>query len=72
MDRQAFTCFRCGITSDPGSTDSFVAAIRTFYNRRPEFAAMGENGRAYLQKHLNKDKCVREYVDILRGVATRA
>ncbi len=56
----------CGVTVQAGDKETLKAKIEELYNQREN--QMGKKGREYLQTYLNKDKCVRMYVETLKSV----
>lgn len=56
----------CGVTANAGSKEELIAAIGKLYRDRPFASAAGEAGRAYLKEHLDKDKCVGRYLEVMK------
>lgn len=57
----------CGIAVDPDDKEGFIKAIRLFRSNA-FIEKKGKNGRMYLSSELDKDKCVKKYVDTLKSV----
>ncbi len=53
----------CGIHSDAGDKEAFIAAIKLLY--KSDLKEMGIAGKNYLDEHLCKQKCVEQYVNTL-------
>lgn len=56
------TQLNCGFSSNPNSEIEFIKAIQTIKNADRE--TLGNNGLQYIEAVVNKDKCVRLFVDV--------
>jgi glycosyltransferase involved in cell wall biosynthesis len=57
----------CGVTAEANDVEDFCDAVRKLYNDRTSAAEMGKAGRVYLKENLDKDKCLRMYVDLIKS-----
>ena len=55
-----------GVCAKADDKEAFKAALASLYENRENLAEMGARGRAYLVKHLNKDKCTAAYVETIK------
>ena len=55
----------CGVVSAANSKEQFINAIRRLRDNYVERVQMGEAGRKYLTKYLDKDTCVGKYVEVI-------
>lgn len=58
----------CGITTKAGDLNSFLQGVRILYENQELARQKGKLGRIYLQEHLDKDTCVKAYVDVVNSV----
>lgn len=56
----------CGKHADAGDKEELIEAIRLFY--RTDNCDMGNTGLFYINEHVNKEKCVKEYIKTISGV----
>lgn len=54
----------CGICVKPSSIDDLVLGIKKSY-KTPNLDKWGKQGMEYLYNHLNKEKCVEKYINII-------
>lgn len=57
---------RCGVSVEAGDKEALTTAIRRLV-ADGQLAAMGRRGKDYLATHLDKEKCVNGYIDVLRS-----
>ena len=60
----------CGVTAQADSKDELIKAIRQMVTDS-DLSAKGKLGKTYLQTELDKDKCVKMYVDTITSVAEK-
>ena len=54
----------CGVVAEAGNKDELIAAIRSMV-ADPQLTEKGKLGKSYLTAELNKEKCVKRFVDTL-------
>ncbi|MBE5779165.1 MAG: glycosyltransferase family 4 protein [Clostridiales bacterium] len=59
---------QCGLVAQANDSEAFKEAVRKLYQNRDNASVMGERGREYLAKNLDKETCVNAYVNVLRQV----
>ncbi len=57
---------RCGITIDPGRPDLLARAIREAREGAHDLAAMGRNGRAYVETEISRSVAVDRYRELIQ------
>lgn len=57
-----------GVFVEPENPKQMADAILELQNDREKRTAMGKNGRAYVEKHFDRDSLARRYLDILKNV----
>lgn len=57
----------CGLCAEADNKDELIKAIRQMANAA-DLSKMGKLGKTYLQTELNKEKCVKMYVDTITSV----
>ena len=60
------TKVQCGFVASAGSLEAFVNAIKEIYCKKEDLYRVGELGKNYVTKTLNKDFCCQKYVDIIK------
>jgi colanic acid biosynthesis glycosyl transferase WcaI len=58
----------CGIVVPPNRPDLIAQAIREFVSGEHDLAAMGRNGREYVEAHGSRESAVARYRQLLDGV----
>ena len=56
----------CGKCVKPSSIDDLVFGIEKLY-KTPNLDQLGKNGLGYLSKNMNKKKCIKKYISILKS-----
>ena len=56
----------CGLCSDPKSVDSFIDSIKVIKRDPVRANSMGQNGLKYIHSYLSKEKCVPDYIKLLK------
>ena len=56
----------CGMVTDPESEDSLISGVKKLYCEKELRCILGENGRRYVTEVLDKDRCTKQYVDVIR------
>ena len=56
----------CGLCSDPKSVDSFIDSIKVIKRDPVRANSMGQNGLKYIYSYLSKEKCVPDYIKLLK------
>ena len=58
----------CGVVVKPDSEEDLCETLKIFFNDNNTIIRYGENGKQYIKEKLNKDVCVKKYVDVIRKV----
>lgn len=61
---------KCGVVAEAGSKEELISGIQYLYEEKEERLKMGARGKAYLEEHLSKEKCIQAYVDVVNSVIT--
>ena len=59
---------KCGMTIPPGRPDALANVIRESYEGKYDLAAMGLNGRAYVERELDQTVSVSRYRQLIQGL----
>ena len=59
----------CGIPVEPGDPAGLAAAIRSLADDQELCAEMGQNGRAYLERHLDRPVLAGQFEQLLQHLA---
>ena len=58
----------CGYTSDAGDQKGLYEKIREIYLHKEDCIKMGRIGREYVKSVLSKDRCITEYINVIKGL----
>jgi len=67
--RQVVETAGCGVFVQPGDPDALAAAIRKLAGDRAASAAMGRNGRGYVEQHFDRASSARKLAGILEEMS---
>jgi len=56
---------QCGVTVPPGDSVRLAAVLADALNKRAAFAAMGQRGRAYLERNCSRQTCIARIEAVL-------
>ena len=62
----------CGWTVPPDSPVELAVAVVQLFTQGSEFNKMGQNGRAYLEKHYSRNHCVNAYEKMLLALCNHS
>lgn len=73
MDKESdiaedLTSHKAGYAMEVGEVDKFVCAIKDLLNNKAKQLQMGENCRSLYLKKYTKEKCTKQYVDMMYNV----
>ena len=56
----------CGLCTNPNDVDSFIDSIKEIKRNPVKAKSMGQNGLTYIYNNLSKEKCVSDYIKVLK------
>ncbi len=55
----------CGVVCKADDEEDLINSVLSLYKRRKDLSELGNQGKKYLEKYLDKNKCIEQYIQVL-------